>query len=312
MLAELLFALIIAAYAPAAVLTPPLVADVNCDGRGSAADFTAAILVAADDTRFASCPDAVPFRDQILTPADFLPILHDLFATFTAPWTPTPTASHPATLTPTESPVTTRTGTPTLTPTPPPLPTDSPTPTATTTPTATATPSPTNTPTRTPTFTPVATKTRTPTRTATPTRQPPPTATPTGIAFQLSGDWAANWTGAICFLNREPFASLADVTYHVSAVFGQLDIQIINGPVLGRGLALDSMNRVQTEYKALSGNICQGDQINEEFDYMYTFTFNVNGTGSATAKWSYGLNAHCAVCQVSDTATLFRVAGPGS
>jgi len=312
MLAELLFALIAAGHAPAAVVTPPLVADVNCDGRGSAADFTAAILVAADDTRFASCPYADPFRDQVLTPDDFLPILHDLFATFTAPWTPTPTASHPASLTPTESPVTTRAGTPTLTPTVPPLPTDSPTPTATTTPTATATPSPTNTPTRTPTFTPVATKTRTPTRTATPTRQPPPTATPTGIAFQLSGDWAAHWTGAICFLNGQPFASLADVTYHVTAVFGQLDIQIVNGPVLGRGLALDSMNRVQTEYRVAGPDVCIQDGITEEFDYNYTFTFNTSGTGSATAKWSYGLNAHCAVCQVSDTATLLRVAGPGS
>lgn len=312
MLAELLFALIVAGHAPAAAVTPPLVADVNCDGRGSAADFTAAILVAADDTRFPSCPDADPFRDQILTPADFLPILHDLFATFTAPWTPTATAFRPSTATPTASPIVTRTRTPTLTPTAPPLPTASPTPTPTATSTATATPSPTDTPTRTPTFTPVATKTRTPTRTATPTRPPAATATPTGIAFQLSGDWAANWTGATCFLNSQPFASLADVTYHVTALDGQLDVQIVNGPILGRGLTLSSMNQVQTEYQVASGNICELDGINEEFAYMYTFTFKVNGTGSATAKWSYGLNAHCAVCQVSDTATLQRVAGPGS
>ncbi len=105
---------------------------------------------------------------------------------------------------------------------------------------------------------------------------------------------------------------LANVTYHVTALFGQLDIQIVNGPILGRGLALSSQNQVQTEYKAASGTICGVDGVNEEFDYKYTFTFNVNGTGSATAKWSYGLNAHCAVCQPSDTATLHRVAGPGS
>jgi len=106
---------------------------------------------------------------------------------------------------------------------------------------------------------------------------------------------------------------LANATYHVTALFGQLDIQIVNAPILGRGLALSSQNQVQTEYKMASGTICGLDGINEEFDYNYTFTFNVNGMGSATAKWSYGANAHCAVCeQVSDTATLHRVAGPGS
>jgi len=59
-----------------------------------------------------------------------------------------------------------------------------------------------------------------------------------------------------------------------------------------------------------SGTPCANDGINEEFSFDYTFTFKTNGTGSAMVMWSYGANAHCAVCDVSDTATLQRTAGP--
>jgi hypothetical protein len=98
----------------------------------------------------------------------------------------------------------------------------------------------------------------------------------------------------------------------VTAVDGRLDVQVAGGASLGRGLALDAKNQVQTEFRVASGNMCAVDGINEEFDFKYTFAFNINGTGSATVTWSYGTNAHCAVCMdVMDTATLLRVAGPG-
>ena len=99
-------------------------------------------------------------------------------------------------------------------------------------------------------------------------------------------------------------------SYQVTAVDGKLDIQIVNGVRLGRGLALDATNTVETLYQTDSGNICTLDGVDEEYSFDYTFTFKTNGTGSASAKWSYGANAHCAVCQLSDSATLQRTAGP--
>jgi hypothetical protein len=48
----------------------------------------------------------------------------------------------------------------------------------------------------------------------------------------------------------------------------------------------------------------------EQYVFDYTFTFRPNGTGTATAHWTYGFNTNCAVCEVTDTATLHRVAGP--
>src|SRR5262249_38131030 len=81
--------------------TPRLVADANCDGVSSAADFTAAVIVADDGSRFPDCDGANQFRDRILIPRDFFAILHDIFATFVPPWTPTPTAVPP---TPTRTP----------------------------------------------------------------------------------------------------------------------------------------------------------------------------------------------------------------
>ncbi len=295
-----LLSMIAAGQVQAVISTPPLVADVNCDGRTSAADFPAAIFVSADGTRFPACADADSFRDRTLTDRDFLPLLHDVFGTFNAPLTATPTASTtvtPAgTMTPTRTPVRTGAATPTETPTS--------SPTRTPTPTATDTPTPTN------TFTPVATNTPTPTHTPIPTRTLTPSPTPTGIAYQLSGDWFANWAGEICYLDGKPFTQLSPTTYRVTAVDGQLDIEIIGGARLGRGLALDANNAVQTRYRFLSDNVCPLTGVKEEYVFDYTFTFQTDGTGTAMATWSYGANTNCATCTVTDTATLRRVAGP--
>jgi len=221
--------------------TPVLVADANCDGAGSAADFAAAIIVSADSAQFPTCTAANQFRGRFLTDEDFIPILHDIFATFDAPWTPTPTASPTVTLT------RTRTLTPTQTPLFPP----SHTATVTASPTATPTSSPTDSATSTPTFTPTRlptnTRTTTPTPTSTPTRTGIPTPTPTGLAYQLSGSWFASWTGQICYLNGQAFTYLMPTTYQVTAVDGRLDIQIVNGVSLGRGLALDAEDSVETQ-----------------------------------------------------------------
>jgi hypothetical protein len=283
------------------VPTPKPVADVNCDGRGSAADLSAAVIVYGDDTQFPSCLAANPFRGQPLT---ILPILHDIFGTFNPPWTPTPTPS----------PTITRTGTVTATPTrtqlfPSPTAsatvsvTPSATPSATLSPTATATPTPTQSPTSTPSSSP--------TRSVTPKYTPTPTPTPTGVAYQLSGEWLAHWTGQICYLNGQPSGALQDTVYRVTAVDGELDIEIIGGARLGRGLVLDANDTVQVEYRVFDpSSVCFG--VHPEYVFDYTFTFHLNGTGAATATWSYGVNTNCATCTVNDTATLVRLGPPGT
>lgn len=288
----------------AAAATPQLAADANCDARPSAADFVAAIIVSGDETQFPSCADADPFRGHALNDGDFLPILHDIFGTFTARWTPTPTRSRTAT----------RTGTVTRTPTPtvptPALPTRTPSFSPTPSPTASATFTATVTPTSAPTNSP----TRRPTRTPTQTRIPTPTATPTGVAFQLSGKWFADWTNQYCFLNGKAFVPLADTTYLVTALDGQLDItDTATGDRIGRGLMLQPDGRVETHFSKGSGMFCVltgTDKVEELFDYDYTFTFHTNGTGTAMVTWSYGANTFCATCTVTDTAGLTRVAGP--
>ncbi len=285
---------------PTATRTPtplPLVADANCDGRGSAADFCAAIIVSGDETRFASCAGAEPFRGRPLSEQDFLPLFHDIFDTFAAPWTPTPTRS--STVTPTGR----ATGTPSRT-----LP---PTASATASATSTDTPPPTPTPTPTATRVPTLTGTPTATRTATPTRTPSASPTPTGLAYQLSGDWFADWTGQFCFLDGQPFDRLTDTTYRVTAIDDRLDIEIVGGVRLGRGLPLDANGSVQTRYRVFDQRVCLITGVPEEFVFDYMFTFRTNGTGTATAHWTYGFNTNCAVCEVTDTATLRRVAGPG-
>jgi hypothetical protein len=262
--------------------TPFLVADVNCDGRSSSADFSAAVIVSGDGTNFRDCPDANPFRDRALDERDFLPMQHDLFGTFNAPHTPTPTVTATAT----------RTGvaTSTATPTPSPSPTDSPT--AVPTPTATATAEP------------PATATPTSTHTATATPPPPPTSTPTGLAQQISGTWFANWRNEVCFLAGQPFTSLQDVSYRVTAVGGRVDIQIVDGAFIGRGLPVAPDGSVRALQRQPSGMFCFG--VEQEFDFNYLFEFRTNGTGSATANWTFGFNANCAVCEVNDRATLQR------
>jgi len=280
----------------AAAPTPRPVADANCDGRTSAADFVAAIIVSGDAAQFPTCLAADRFRDRALTPTEFLPLLHDIFDTFDQPRTPTPTASRTVT----------RTTTSTVTPSSTRAQSPSPTINATTTPTPTLTATPL--PTHTPTFTFTATASRTPTPTRTLTQTPSATAspTPTGVAYQVAGDWVAHWTGQICFLDGHPFTHLSDTTYRVTAVANELDIQV-GDAVIGRGLTLDAHNAVRAESRVSSGNICTVDRINQEFVFDYMFTFGTTGTGTATVHWTYGFNAHCAVCAVDDTATLQRV-----
>jgi hypothetical protein len=293
--------------------TPLSAADTNCDGASTAADFVAAVSVSDDGTDFPGCTAADPFRDQPLTDEAVLPLLQGLFRTLDAPWTPTPSASPTVTGTPTITPTPSRTPRPTASRTP--TVTPKPTPSPTTTPTFT--PTPTSTPTATPTTTPTATASVTPTITATrpPTATHTPTATPvpTGVAYLLSGEWRANWSNTVCFLDGQPFATLLDQTYRVTAVDGRLDIVQANGTRIGAGLQFDSNGTVVFTYRAFDQRICLINGTHQEFVFDYTFTFRLNGTGSAAARWSYGLNTNCAVCSfVDDQAVLVRVSGPGT
>jgi len=274
----------------------PLIADANCDGRGTAADFCAAIMASVDASKFPACRGADSFRGRPLIDRDFIPILADIFSTFAAPWTPTPNPSATITRTPNGTNTPTRTA---------PL-----TPSATASGTATVTPSSTPTPTPTDTSVPTLAPTQTATPTATATRTARATPTPTGIAYQLSGNWVAHWTGQICFLAGQPFNYLQDTTYQITAVQGQLDVAILNGARLGAGLPLDDTLTVHTTYRVLDQRVCPVTRVPEEYVFDYTFTFRTNGTGTATAHWTYGFNTNCAVCEVNDTAILYRVAGP--
>jgi len=282
---------------PTRTPTPrPLFADANCDGRGTAADFCAAIIVSGNAAQFPACTYADLFRDRGLSDRDVIPILADIFDTFAAPWTPTPSPSFTITRTPNGTSTATRTVPPTSTPTA----------SATATETPSATPTPSFTPTRVPTRTPTQTFTRTPTATRTATSTP----TPTGIAYQLSGDWAANWGGQICYLNGQLFTSLQDTIYHVTSVAGQLDIQVRDGATIARGLTPDATGTVKTTYRMFDQRVCLINHVFQEYVFDYTFTFHTNGTGAATAHWTYGFNTNCATCEVTDSATLLRVVGP--
>ena len=274
----------------------PLIADANCDGRGTAADFCAAIMASVDASKFPACRGADSFRGRLLFERDFIPILADIFSTFAAPWTPTPSPSPTITRTPNGTKTPTRTARPT--------------PSATASATATVTPSSTPTPTPTDTSVPTLTPSQTVTRTATTTRTATATPTPTGIAYQLSGDWVANWTGQICFLAGQPFNRLQDTRYRITALDGQLDVTIVDGARIGAGLPLDGNLTVHTTYRVLDQQVCLVTGVLEQYAFDYTFTFRTNGTGTAIAHWTYGFNTNCAVCEVTDTATLHRVAGP--
>jgi hypothetical protein len=132
------------------------------------------------------------------------------------------------------------------------------------------------------------------------------------VAFQLSGDWYAAWTGQICYINGQPSGQLTPTTYRVTALDGQLDIQIVGGAYLGRGLTLDANNTVQTTYSVFDpdpNHNCFG--VQPQYVFNYTFTFAANGTGTATVNWTYAVNINCAVgCHVTDNASLTRTAGP--
>lgn len=280
-----------------ALLSRAPVADANCDAAGTAADLVAAVLASGAPAAFPGCRGADPFRGRQLTHLDLLAVFHDLFATFDAPWTPTPTASR----TPSGTPTPTR---PWL-----PSPTASRTPTLTASPTFTASATPTRTPTRPPTPTPTVTRTATPTRTRTPT----PSPTPTGIARQLAGDWAADWSGQICYLLGQPFDALRDVTYRITALDERLDIEIVGGVRLGRGLTPERDGAawvVRTRYAVDGREVCALTGVRLRYDFEYTFRLAPDGRGAARAEWSYGANTNCASCRVTDTGTLRRIAGP--
>ena len=288
--------------APAAAVLPALVADVNCDEVGSAADFTAAVLVYGDDSLFPRCDGAGPYRDRPLTDEDLLPIFHDIFMTF-AP-RPRRTATASASATPTVTP--TRSGGPA-----------SPTPTlaASATATVSATPTPTFTATPTPVPTRAFTSTATATHLPSATRPPPPTATPTGIAFQLTGTWAATWTGPLCYLNGTPSPQRLPASFRVTAVAGALDIADASGAIVGRGLPLNPDGSVKAHLTVDSGNLCKNalpPGVPEFFVYDYTFILRTDGTGTASANWSYAKDTFCTECEVTNSATLTRTAGPGS
>jgi len=97
--------------------------------------------------------------------------------------------------------------------------------------------------------------------------------------------------------------------YRVSALGGQLDIQVVNGAFIGRGVSVDSNGVAVFSYSVYDQSLCFGTP--PQFVFKYTFDFNLNGTGSASVHWTYGNNTNCAVCAVDDTATLLRISGPG-
>jgi len=104
------------------------VADVNCDGATTAADFVALAIVSDDGTLFPECVAADPFRNQPLTDEDFLPLLVAVFDSLSPRWTPTPSASPTITRTPTITATRTSTPRPTASPTPGATPSRTPTP----------------------------------------------------------------------------------------------------------------------------------------------------------------------------------------
>lgn len=294
----LIVALLVAASAAQEAPT-----NINCDGDTSAADISAAILVSADPVQFPDCAAAGAFRGQPISDADLLPIIQDVFNFFDVAWTPTPSRTPTATRTRTNTRTATVTRTATATGT------VTATRTVTATGTETGTPSPS--PSRTQRLTATATVTGTATRTRTRTPTPPATPTPTGLAYQLSGEWAADWRNQPCYLNGEFFARLDDTTYRVTALDGLLDITAADGGRIGRGLAVDAQGNVEAQFRKQIGEMCEASGRLEEFLFDYKFMFRTNGTGAASVKWSYGKDSLCAVCEVDDTATLHRLSGPG-
>lgn len=279
----------------------PLLADANCDGIGSAADFVAASIVAQDTFAFNDCRGADPFRNGQLTPQTQELLLNDVFHRLELPWTPTPTHTRTITGTPTLTRTATRTLTPSQTGT------STPTPSLTLTPSA----SPTN------TSPPTPTRTATPSVTPTSTFTPSATRTPTGIAQLFAGTWLVRWEHdilSVCFLAGIPQSCplcVPDTTYKVTAVNGQLDvINQVTGETLGRGLPIvlnGNEGTVVTRLTRTFSDPCFGVLPQQVFDYA--LTFRIDGTGTALVNWSYAANTFCAVCQPHDTGAMQRI-GP--
>ncbi len=279
----------------------PLLADANCDGIGSAADFVAASIVAQDTFAFNDCRGADPFRNGQLTPQTQELLLNDVFHRLELPWTPTPTQTPTTTRTPSTTRTVTPTGTPSQTGT------STPTPSLTLTPSA----SPTN------TSPPTPTRTATPSATPTSTFTPSVTRTPTGIAQQFAGTWLVRWghgIESVCFLAgiAQPCPLCApDTTYKVTAVNGQLDVtDQVTGETLGRGLPIvlnENAGTVVTRLTRTFGDPCFGVIPQQVFNYV--LTFRTSGIGTAQVSWSYGANTNCAVCEPRDTGTMQRI-GP--
>jgi hypothetical protein len=291
------------AVAASASSEPPAIG-ANCDAGPNAADLTAAILVSADPTQLPDCTDADDFRGQPLTDADLAGLIGEIFFAFERPWTPTPTGTptQTRTFTSTRTPTSTRTVTSTAPPT------DTPTITAT----AAATDTPTSLPTSTASHTQTAAATATPTATRTITQTPTPTATavPTGLAYRLSGRWAANWGNQVCFIGGQPFAALPDTVYTVTAVDGALDITDANGQFIGRGLQIQLDGTVLVHQTVNTGFLCPNNGKPLLFIFDYTFVFNLNRTGSAAAAWTYARDSSCETCSVEDSAALVKISGP--
>ncbi|MBI1818339.1 MAG: hypothetical protein HYR72_25440 [Deltaproteobacteria bacterium] len=279
----------------------PLLADANCDGIGSAADFVAASIVAQDTFALHDCRGADPFCDGQLTPQTQELLLNDVFHRLELPWTPTPTK----TPTTTRTPSLTRTATATRTPSQ----------TGTITLTASLTPTPSASPTN--TSPPTPTRTATPSVTPTSTFTPSATRTPTGIAQQFAGTWSVHWghgIESVCFLAgiAQPCPlCVPDTTYKVTAVNSQLDvINQVTGETLGRGLPIvfnGNEGTVVTRLTRTFGDPCFGVLPQQVFDYA--LTFDINGIGTALVNWSYGANTNCAVCEPHDTGAMQRI-GP--
>lgn len=248
--------------------------------------------MSAEPTALPDCPAADPYRDRPLTQADFDKIIGDIFFASETPWTPTPSPSPSSTRTP--RPTRTPTSTPTITPTP--LPTD------------TATPLPTDTATPVPTTTETPTGTRTPTITATFT--PTVTRTPTGLAYRLSGKWAANWKGEVCFIGGQPFARVPDTVYTVNAVNGNFDITTAEGQQIARGANVGPDGTTIFRYTLDSGLICRNTGEHLFYIFDYELHFNLNGTGSGHVVWSFGKGSTCDTCTVTDDAVMVKTAGP--
>jgi hypothetical protein len=135
------------------------------------------------------------------------------------------------------------------------------------------------------------------------------------LAYQLSGEWFANWGNSVCFLDGQPnpvFPFIPDLTYRVTAQNGRLDIETTGGTPIGSGLSVGADGTVDPpSVRIPSGTFCQISGRSIDFEFDYRFTFSTSGVGTGSVVWSYGKDSFCAVCTpVLDSATLQKVSGP--